>query len=345
VNVRSADDLRAGDHACAVPVSDEGLWELTARFLACGLARGEKVVYFDDGTAEWVLDRLVEDRSPVRRSLRSGQLQVVAADVTRGAFRSPLSDVRSLLHSYADGALAQGWNGFRMTGQLSYGALAPAGIPLTAYDAALDEVVAERSLTALCLYDHTHYTDAQIEELRGVHRAELATASAYDAALDEVVAERSLTALCLYDHTHYTDAQIEELRGVHRAELATASAYDDGLLRITQTGLTSVRLAGEADHSNRPMIQRIIGETLDRSLRSAEAGSDIELNLASLRFLDVAGAVLLVHAAEEFPSSRRLLLTDVRPAVLRVLDRCGAPFAAQLVVREARVDPTPEEDA
>jgi anti-anti-sigma factor len=299
VNVRSADDLRAGDHACAVPVSDEGLWELTARFLACGLARGEKVVYFDDGTAEWVLDRLVEDRSPVRRALRSGQLQVVSADVTRGAFRSPLSDVRSLLHSYADGALAQGWNGFRMTGQQSYGALAPAGIPLTAYDA----------------------------------------------ALDEVVAERSLTALCLYDHTHYTDAQIEELRGVHRAELATASAYDDGLLRITQTGQTSVRLAGEADHSNRPMIQRIIGETLDRSLRSAEAGSDIELNLASLRFLDVAGAVLLVHAAEEFPSSRRLLLTDVRPAVLRVLDRCGAPFAAQLVVREARVDPTPEEDA
>jgi anti-anti-sigma factor len=282
VNVRSADDLRAGDHACAVPVSDEGLWELTARFLACGLARGEKVVYFDDGTAEWVLDRLVEDRSPVRRALRSGQLQVVSADVTRGAFRSPLSDVRSLLHSYADGALAQGWNGFRMTGQQSYGALAPAGIPLTAYDAALDEVVAERSLTALCLYDH---------------------------------------------------------------ELATASAYDDGLLRITQTGQTSVRLAGEADHSNRPMIQRIIGETLDRSLRSAEAGSDIELNLASLRFLDVAGAVLLVHAAEEFPSSRRLLLTDVRPAVLRVLDRCGAPFAAQLVVREARVDPTPEEDA
>ncbi|WP_312858421.1 MEDS domain-containing protein [Pseudonocardia pini] len=293
MNVRSAEDLRSGDHACAVPVSDEGLWELTARFLASGLARNEKVVYFDDGTAERVLDRLTEDRTPVANPLRSGQLQVVSADVTRGAFRSPVGDVRSLLHSYVDGSIAQGWSGFRMTGQMSYGASTPAGIPLTAYDA----------------------------------------------ALDEVVAERRLTALCLYDHAHYTDSQIEQMRGVHRDELTTPAAYDDGLLRITQTGDTSVRLAGEADHSNRPMIHRIIGETLDRALRRADEDTDIELNLASLRFLDVAGAVVLVHAAEEFPSSHRLVLADVRPAVLRVLDRCGAPFAAQLVVREARVAP------
>jgi anti-anti-sigma factor len=299
VDVRTAEDLRAGDHACAVPVSDEGLWELTARFLARGLSVGEKVVYFDDGTSERVLDRLTEDRMPVYGALRSGQLQVVPADVTRGAFRSPVADVRSLLHSYIDGSVAQGWTGFRMTGQMSYGAGSPGGIPL----------------------------------------------SDYDRALDDVVAERSLTALCLYDHTHYTDAQIEHMRGVHREELDAPAAYDDGLLRITQTGRNAVRLAGEADHSNRPMIHRIIGEALDRALRAADSDTDIELNLASLRFLDVAGAVALVHAAEEFPTMHRLVLTDVRPAVLRVLDRCGAPFAAQLVVQEARVGAVREEEA
>ncbi|MCF7548846.1 MEDS domain-containing protein [Pseudonocardia sp. WMMC193] len=290
MDVRTAEDMRAGDHACAVPVSDEGLWELTSRFLARGLSGGEKVVYFDDGTSERVLDRLTEDRMPVAGALRSGQLQVVPADVTRGAFRSPVADVRSLLHSYVDGSVAQGWSGLRMTGQLSYGADSPGGVPL----------------------------------------------SDYDRALDEVVVERGLTALCLYDHTRYTDAQIEHMRGVHREELDAPAAYDDGLLRITQTGRNSARLAGEADHSNRPMIHRIIGEALDRALRAADSDTDIELNLASLRFLDVAGAVALVHAAEEFPSMHRLVLSDVRPAVLRVLDRCGAPFAAQLVVREAR---------
>ena len=46
----------------------------------------------------------------------------------------------------------------------------------------------------------------------------------------------------------------------------------------------------------------------------------------------MAGAVGLVHAAEEFPSTHRLMLTGVRPRVARVLDRCGAPFAEQLVV-------------
>ena len=290
---RAAEDLRSGDHVCAVPVSDEQLWELTARFLAGGLRRREKVVYFDDGTAERVLDRLTEDRVPVAGSLRSGQLQVVSSDVTRHAFHSPVSDVRALLHSYVDGSVTQGWSGFRMTGQMSYGASTPAGIPLTDYDA----------------------------------------------ALDELVSEREFAALCLYDHAHYTETQIEQMRGVHREELTVPAAYDDGLLRITQTGPIAVRLAGEADHSNRPVIHKLIVDTLDRALRAADAGTDIELNLASLRFLDVAGAVALVHAAEEFPSSHRLVLSDVRPAVQRVLDRCGAPFAAQLVVKEAQAPP------
>ncbi|WP_433508220.1 MEDS domain-containing protein [Pseudonocardia halophobica] len=293
MSVRAAEDLASGDHACAVPVSDEQLWELTARFLSGGLRRNEKVVYFDDGTSERVLDRLTEDRMPVAATLRSGQLQVVPADVTRGAFRSPVADVRALLHSYVDGSVAQGWSGFRMTGQMSYGADAPAGIPMTAYDA----------------------------------------------ALDDVVRERRLAALCLYDHGHYTQEQIERMRAAHREELTAPAAYDDGLLRITQTGVTAVRLAGEADHSNRPVIHKLITDTLDRALRSADAPTDIELNLASLRFIDVAGAVALVHAAEEFPSSHRLVLGDVRPGVQRVLDRCGAPFATQLLVREARQPP------
>ena len=77
---------------------------------------------------------------------------------------------------------------------------------------------------------------------------------------------------------------------------------------------------------------------LDQALRSHSAPTDIKLDVSSLRFLDVAGAVSVVHAAEEFPSTHRLRLTGVRPRVLRLLDRCGAPFAAQLVV-EAHPEP------
>ena len=83
------------------------------------------------------------------------------------------------------------------------------------------------------------------------------------------------------------------------------------------------------------MLHRLVASTLDEALRSHVAPAALEFDLSSLRFLDVAGAVAFVHAAEGFPESHRLALRGVRPAVLRVLDRCGAPFAAQLDVTAA----------
>jgi anti-anti-sigma regulatory factor len=93
-----------------------------------------------------------------------------------------------------------------------------------------------------------------------------------------------------------------------------------------------MRLAGEVDHSNRPVVLRMVAATLDEALRSHSAPTTLEFDLSSLRFLDGAGAIGLVHAAEGFPESHRLALHGVRPGVARILDRCGAPFAAQLDV-------------
>ncbi len=143
--------------------------------------------------------------------------------------------------------------------------------------------------------------------------------------------------LCRYDRRYFDDDAVLAMRAVHRTELVSPAVYDDTLLRITRTSPAAVRLAGEVDHSNRVQIRRLLGSTLDDALRSHSAPTDITLDLASLRFIDVAGAVGLVHAAEEFPSTHRLLLTGVRPRIARVLDRCGALFAEQLVV-------TPYED-
>ena len=83
---------------------------------------------------------------------------------------------------------------------------------------------------------------------------------------------------------------------------------------------------------------------LDQTLRSHSAPTDVVLDLSSLRFLDVAGGISAVHAAEEFPSTHRLRLVGVRPRIMRLLERCGAPFAAQLVV-EAHPDPAAPEPA
>ncbi|MFC5995899.1 MEDS domain-containing protein [Pseudonocardia hispaniensis] len=286
--MRPTAEVGPGDHACAIPVSEEQLWELSAGFVADGLVRNEQVCYFDDGTIEPVLRRLADDRVPVDRPLRTGQLEVVPAELTRQLFHSPLSEARSMMLARIDASKSLGYTGLRMTGQMSYGIVRPGLLDI-------------------------------IE---------------FDTELDHLVRSRGVTTLCLYDRARYTESQIEQLRGLHDKELTPPTAYDDGLLRITRTGITGARLAGDVDHSNRPAVTRLLETMLDDALRSHSAPADIELNLASLRFIDVAGAVALVQGAEAFPSTHRLVLRDVRPRTVRVLDRCGAPFAAQLAVLE-----------
>jgi anti-anti-sigma regulatory factor len=273
-------------HACAVPGSDEQLWEMTAGFLTAGLTAGEQVLYLADGTAEAVIERLVDDRVPIRRPLADGQLMVVEAEQTRRALSVPVREAAAALAGQIDDAVAAGFTGFRVTGQLSFALNRPGGVGLPEYDSVIDGVVAGRP-------GHV---------------------------------------LCIYDRRRYPEGMIEKMRALHRVEVDAPALYDDNLLRITKVGPFLARLAGEVDHSNRPAVTRLVAATLDEALRSHNPPTALELDLASLRFLDVAGAVGLVHAAEEFPESHRLALTGVRQGVLRVLDRCGAPFAAQLDV-------------
>jgi anti-anti-sigma factor len=273
-------------HACAVPASDEQLWEMSAAFLAAGLAAGEQVVYLDDGTVDAVLERLVDDRVPVRGPLADGQLTVVEATETRRVLRGPVRDAAASLAHRIDRAVSAGYPAFRLTGQLSAG---------------------------------------QVRS-DGVHLAD------YDTAFDAVITGRPARLLCLYDRKRFSDDVIDRLCGVHEVQLESDALYDDNLLRVTRRRPFLLRLAGEVDHSNRPVLNRLVAGALDEALRSHDAPQVLELDLSSLRFLDVAGAVALVHAAEEFPQSHRLALTGVRPGALRVLDRCGAPFAAQLDV-------------
>ena len=271
-------------HACAVPGSDEQLWETTARVLGDGIAAGERVVYYADGTADAVLERLVDDRVPVDRPLADGQLTVVDTEGTRASLRRTVREAAAALAAMIDDAAEAGWAGLRVTGQFNHGLLRPGGTSLADHDRVVDPVLAGR---------------------RG-------------------------RVLCLYDRRRFPDDVIERMCALHRVEIETPTLYDDGLLRVTRIDRFHLRLAGEVDHSNRPVIARMIATSLDDALRADDSPAALALDLSSLRFLDVAGAVGLVHAAEEFPEAHRLALTGVRPGVLRALDRCGAPFAAQL---------------
>jgi anti-anti-sigma factor len=288
----TVEDCRSIDHAVAIPVSDEQLWQISAEFLAHGLGRGERVIYFDDGSSERVLERMTDDGVAVAGPLREGQFTIVASD----RHTSP-HEVAEAVRASVDAALAAGYPAVRITGRLTFTA---------------------------------------------AHAAGEAGVAHFDRVVDAVVRNRPAHVLCIYDRTRYPDEVVEAMRAAHRTEVIAPAIYDDGLLRITAIGPGAARVAGECDHSNRPRIRSFLEAALDRALRQPDAPTDITLDLSSLRFLDVAGAVGLVHAAEEFPDAHRLILTGVRPRVQRVLDRCGAPFATQLVVH-ARSDQPPVE--
>ncbi|MBA3907432.1 MAG: MEDS domain-containing protein [Pseudonocardiales bacterium] len=155
----------------------------------------------------------------------------------------------------------------------------------------------------------------------------------YERAIDALLAEHpAARMLCRYDRRFFDDEAVAAMRALHTTELVIPAIYDDTLLRVTGTWPTTLRFAGEIDLSNRPQIRRVLDRALDAALRSPSAATDITIDLSSLRFIDVGGAVELVHAAESFPETHRMVLVGARPRVLRVLDRCGAPFAARLDV-------------
>lgn len=164
----------------------------------------------------------------------------------------------------------------------------------------------------------------------GLRRADGVSLIEYDLGLDAGLAGQPAKVMCLYDQRRYPEAAIEALRAIHRHEVVAPAVYDDALLRITRLGLGRARLAGEVDHSNREAISRLLFSVLDEVLRSHSAPPTVTVDLSSLRYVDVAGALGIVHAAEHFPSTHRLVLFGARPRVQRVLDRCGAPFASQL---------------
>jgi anti-anti-sigma factor len=158
-----------------------------------------------------------------------------------------------------------------------------------------------------------------------------------DGVVDRVVRERPARVLCIYDRARFPSALIEEMQTLHDREIADDSVYDDGLLRITRGRGGVARLAGEVDHSNRQQVRRVLEPMREETLRAASSRSvDLVLDVGSLRFVDVATAVSVVHAAEEMPSSHRLVLTGARPRLARTLERCGATAASQLDVRARR---------
>ncbi|MET0189237.1 MAG: MEDS domain-containing protein [Pseudonocardia sediminis] len=284
---RTISDLDMVGHTCLMPDSDEHAWEATAAWIAGGLVAGERVIYFEDCTADRLLERLDDDRVPVESAIADGQFQIVPTEQTRAMVSVPMDQVETVTEQVIGETIAQGWPGMRLIGEAARGRMGMGLDELVAYETGIDNVLSRNPTARL---------------------------------------------LCLYDRQQFDDEAVAAMRSVHGTEYTAPPSYDDGLLRVTRPVASTLRLAGEIDHSNRSVLRRMIDGALEQTLREVDVPVDVTLDLASLRFLDVAGAVELLRGAQQFPAEQRVVLRGPRARVMRALRRCGAESIAQLVV-------------
>ena len=146
--LRSVTELAPGDHACLVYDSEERRDEVVRSFLLAGLARGDRLLYVDNGSDGSVADGLEPHAVP-------GQLAIVAADDTYLSGGRFVAD-RALagLRQAVDDSLARGFLAVRAAGGPPFAVTRNGQSHLLAeYERRANDLFSARTLAALCAYD------------------------------------------------------------------------------------------------------------------------------------------------------------------------------------------------
>lgn len=112
--------------------------------------------------------------------------------------------------------------------------------------------------------------------------------------------------------------------------------YDDGVLRMTLVGSPPVLVIdGEIDEDTYPALVQTLGELM--------GPAEIHLNLAGLRYCDLAGlrAMVLLTGASHGGRGRRVVLHDVPPHLQAVLSIVGWDSTPGLVLDDRTSAPRP----
>lgn len=154
--------------------------------------------------------------------------------------------------------------------------------------------------------------------------------SRFEAAASELFTSRSAMAVCQYDQRIFSAAELRWASAAHpaRAEVAAGVVWAP-LLRIERTR-RGLRLAGEADMSNRAVLAGVLRTLVEEHRR---AGRPAVIDLNGLAFADAAAAGLLLRAAAELPQGVRV--AGCHPTVARMLQLLGAADVDGLTVSEA----------
>jgi anti-anti-sigma regulatory factor len=260
--------IRLGDHLCLPFASDLEQREVVSAYIADGLARGERVLYYSDRTAPDAIEAWLDPRGiDGALAMARGQLEVrPAAD---DQF-DPDALVDGIRHAVRD-ARAAGFQGLRLTGEMSWA----------------------------------------LPDAPRLHEYESGVSST-------VTGSGDLAAICQYDERLFDKADFSGLVARHRGVVRIDPLHDGRRLRIVPTfSPRGLRIIGTVDESTAGPF----GEALAHTAGWPEP--IIVIDLAELRFIDVAGIRCLVRAAEALPPGRALQLRHLAPALRNVLRIVG----------------------
>jgi PAS domain S-box-containing protein len=173
--MRLADQIRAmghGDHVCLIYDTLAEQVAALAPFIRAGLERGERCVYVcDDNTDAQIAEALGGAGVEVERELGRGGLRLLTrhdAHMAGGEF-SPQAMI-DLLRGMETEALADGFTGLRLSGEMTWALGPEAGCDRVAeYEALLNRFFAGSRALAICQYNRERFSAEVIEQALQTH--------------------------------------------------------------------------------------------------------------------------------------------------------------------------------
>lgn len=232
----------AGTHGCCVYATEPRRRAGVADFFRVGAAHNDRLLYLadlDGASLDGAVRALDEAGFNARWFQASGQLTVRSTDesyLEGGTFDG--NRVKDVLRKETEAALAAGYRGLRVVGEMTW-ALRDAATPaqLAAYEAGVDDLFGDGTLSALCQYDRAAFPDDTLAAVVGPHH--LVTSGGDDDGGGFTASRTGEAGVRLTGEVDFADADL--LRAFLRSWAAGAPARD---LEIDITGLEFLDVAG-----------------------------------------------------------------------------------------------------
>lgn len=172
-----SDAVSHGQHACGIVGSGTERLRMVSGFVHSGLMAGDRVWCFPNGCRPEVLEWLHRDNTAGDDAVASGQLTVMPTDESMlSVLDSDPGGVIDGLRRAVDAAIAEGWNGFRLVGDLGWATRGPSCAQhLLDFEARVGEVLDGSPAAALCQYDRYRFDADTMVALTGAHAAVVGT--------------------------------------------------------------------------------------------------------------------------------------------------------------------------